>query len=192
MHKWLPNLVAKFWLPNFVLYQTDDADHWCYFLNPMMMRITDAILWTPWWWRSLMLFPEPHDDEEHCCYSLNPMMMRITVAIPWTPWWYVWQQQCQLGKRKLATNCFTQCIHHVHLLSDTKPLSEPMVIYCQLYRQIHTSVKFQSNYKNLKKKTQKKWYTWNLMTVQAHRHLESLGPLRQCPGLSGAQQTCNE
>ena len=22
MHKWLPNLVAKFWLPNLVLYQT--------------------------------------------------------------------------------------------------------------------------------------------------------------------------
>ena len=25
MHKWLPNLVAKFWLPNLVLYQTADG-----------------------------------------------------------------------------------------------------------------------------------------------------------------------
>ena len=25
MHKWLPNLVAKFWLPNLVLYQTDNG-----------------------------------------------------------------------------------------------------------------------------------------------------------------------
>ena len=26
MHKWLPNLVAKFWLPNLVLYQTDKTN----------------------------------------------------------------------------------------------------------------------------------------------------------------------